>query len=173
MATATNFGANKKCMSRCGSALYYIVGVTSWHVTAVAMQALLLMCCMGKVFQSLGVAGAAEPVAAIGPQGLCMHAMAIKTTDVFLAMPGNLPFLECPLVAVLANPGGDGQGHLVTLSGMALLHDAMTGLAGNTFMGVGSSGDIHSRGVANQARSLASNVLPGLLEVFSKREGMR
>ena len=99
--------------------------------------------------------------------------MAIEATDILLAMPGNLPFLECSFVTVLADLGGDGQRHFGTFLGMPLAHDAMAGLTGDPLMGEGLGFNIRSGGVTNQAGNLASYVLPGFLEAFGKSHGMR
>jgi hypothetical protein len=60
--------------------------------------------------------------------------MAVKATDVILAMLAYLPFLVGSLVAVPTYFRGDGQGHYSVFFRMSLAHNAMAGFTGDTGM---------------------------------------
>lgn len=99
--------------------------------------------------------------------------MTVKTAHVILAVLTQLPFLEGPLVAVLANFRGNGQGHFGTLFGVSLAHDAMTGFTGDARMRVGLCLDVRSCGVTYETGETAACLFPGRLEALGKGTRMR
>lgn len=99
--------------------------------------------------------------------------MAVKTADTILAVLTQLPLLEGPLVAVLANFRGNGQGHYGTLFGVSLAHDAMTGFTGDARVSVGLGLNVRSGGVTYETGKTATALFPGLLEALGKGIRMR
>ena len=144
------------------------------HMAGVAMQAFQLMGRVCEILETLGVAGTTKQVTAFGAQGLSMDPVTVEATDPVLSMLAQLPFLVGLPVAVPAHLRGDGQGHFSVLLGMSLAHDAVTGLAGHTRVGIGFSLRIRTGRMANETGEFTACPFPGLLKSFAGiSQGMR
>ena len=66
VATATDLRTNEERVTGRASALNDILRCCSYrHMTAIAMQTFQLVCCVCKIFKTLGVASTTEQVTAI------------------------------------------------------------------------------------------------------------